>query len=424
MSDILEYYGLEQGVPNIGALLMVKDEEKRIEITLQSIKNYVQALIIYDTGSVDNTINVIREFSEKNKLNLYIKRGTFIDFAASRNEALQFAETVAVHYLLLLDSSDELQGGNALVKTAKQYFEKENNAFYLCQKWYSGSVNTYFNIRLIKNNSGFRYFGVVHEYIKDTLSQTTEPRFTCPKIPEIVLYQDRTQDGNKSYNRFSRDRELLLREHENNPKEPRTLFYLAQTFECLKDYENALKYAILRLGVIGYEEERFHSLMRCGDCCVKLNREWSESMSWYLKAVEEFARAEPLVKIADYYRNKQMYYLAFMYIDYACKLKMPETNLFVDSYVYNYYRWHLMSVIGFYVSEMEKGKAACLKAIEQGVNKEQDLKNLSYYNTNSQSSERETFVQSTLQELKHKFPNIPQQKLLKRAVAKWKKRKN
>jgi glycosyltransferase involved in cell wall biosynthesis len=424
-TTILDYYTIEDGTPSIGALLMVKDEEKRIHVTLDSIKNYIKALIVYDTGSTDNTVNIIKSFAEKNKINLYLKHGTFTDFAVSRNESLEFAETVPVTYLLLLDCNDELQGGEFLIKTAKQYLNKDNNAFYIGQKWFSGDkTNTYYNLRFIKNRNSFRYFGVVHEYLKDTLSSTDAPRFECPKIKEIVLYQDRTLDGNKSFLRFSRDKELLLNEYKNNPTDTRTLFYLAQTCECLQQYEDALKYSILRLELIGYDEELFHSLLRCGDSCMKLGRDWTESMSWYMKAVEKFSRAEPLVRITDYYKEKQLFNLAYMFIDYACKLKFPENcNLFVDKHIYDYYRWHLMSVIAFYVGEMEKGKSACLKAIEQGVNKELDMKNLNYYNNSEQVSEREVFMRNTINMLKSKFPNIPQQKLLKRATSMWKNKK-
>ena len=97
-----EFYSLDFNKPTIGMVMMVKNESKRIEVSLQSVLGIVDALIIYDTGSEDNTIEIIKKFSEKNKINLYIKFGIFTNFSESRNVCLSFAETVDVHYFLLL----------------------------------------------------------------------------------------------------------------------------------------------------------------------------------------------------------------------------------------------------------------------------------------------------------------------------------
>jgi glycosyltransferase involved in cell wall biosynthesis len=61
----------------IAALIMVKNEEKSIEVTLNSIKNHIKHVIVYDTGSTDNTINIIKNTCEKNNQTLYLKNGTF-----------------------------------------------------------------------------------------------------------------------------------------------------------------------------------------------------------------------------------------------------------------------------------------------------------------------------------------------------------
>ena len=77
---IKHFYETDKNSPTLGILLMVKNEEKRIEITLNSIKTIADTIIIYDTGSEDNTINIIEKFCEINKINLLLKKGTFIDF--------------------------------------------------------------------------------------------------------------------------------------------------------------------------------------------------------------------------------------------------------------------------------------------------------------------------------------------------------
>jgi hypothetical protein len=73
--------------------------------------------------------------------------------------------------------------------------------------------------------------------------------------------------------------------------------------------------------------------------------------------------------------------LSFSFLSIACKLEYPEKSiLFVDKYMYNYGRWHLMGAIAFYCGDQykEDGRRACEKAI-QSMNKDIDKNNLKFY---------------------------------------------
>lgn len=446
MSEIIkkEYYTLDKNKPTLGLLMMVKNEEKRLQVSLDSVVGQVDALIFYDTGSTDKTIEIIENFAEKHKINLYLKHGTFVDFSISRNVSLDFADTVDVKYLLLLDCNDELQCGDNLKPLLKNFADKDSTAFLVCQQWWCGQLDKYYNVRLVKARCGWRYRGSVHEFMQDTLSETDQPRFQVMRLPDnIVLYQDRTKDDDKSGKRFKRDRELLLRDHKADPKEPRTLFYLAQTCQCLGLQDEALYYSKLRLDQQGFAEERFHSYIRCGMASMALGHIWADCMKWFIRAYEEFQRAEPLIKIADYYRQlagiavkqgiptNNLWRIAYMYTEEACQLTYPEhCILFVDKGIYDYYRWHVMGVVAFYVGKHAEGKEACLKAIANGNNKDVDKNNLQFYVDEEKKTEnkqpeqpltKKQFITKTVDELRKQFPNIPQVQLVKRATAIWKK---
>ena len=405
MSDFKkEFYSLDFNNSTIGMVMMVKNESKRIEVSLKSVLGIVDALIIYDTGSEDDTIEIIKKFSEKNKINLYIKFGTFTNFSESRNICLNFAETVDVHYFLLFDCNDELQEGKELKKFSKEYFLKEENGFLVCQHWYSGKNDKYFNIKFIKARTGWKYYGVVHEYLKNDIIQNKITRVT----KNIIIYQDRTKDDDKSLKRFSRDKILLLEEYKKNPLCSRTLFYLAQTCECLKQYEDCLYFSKLRLELGGFEEELFHSYMRCAESSFYLGHEWSIVMGWYLKAFEKYHRVEPLIKIANYYRSTNNWIASYMFCKQACDLEYPENAiLFVDNVLYEYYRWHLMGIICFYLKKYDEGKQCCRKAIEQKNDLEINLKNLQFY--------LDIEIQNKVTELKIKFPKCTESQLKKKA---------
>lgn len=425
-----EYHTLSREKPTIGLLMMVKNENKRLQVSLDSVvgpkgEKWVDAIIIFDTGSTDNTVEIIETFCEKHKINLYLIQGDFVDFSTSRNVSLDWADTVDVHYLLLLDCNDELRGGNHLKNYAKMMMDKPTTGWLVCQQWWSGKHDKYFNVRFVRNRSGWRYRGRVHEWLKDTSVEGPEPKSPLFRMPEdIVLYQDRTADDDKTKKRFRRDYKLLLQDHKDNPKEPRTVFYLAQTCQCLGKHDETFYYSKLRISLGGFEEERFHSFLRCGESVQKLGHDWENVLPWYIKAFEHSERVEPLVKIGKYYSSKNKWYMTYLFLQRAAQISYPrQCILFVDKGAYDYDRWHLLGICCYYVGDCKLGKEACLKAISE-KNHERDKLNLKFYIDKDKEVKetRRQFVERVTAELEKNNPNLSAKQLTRQANNIWKKR--
>lgn len=415
-------------VPHIALLMMLKNEQKRLLVSLKSVIGIVKSLVIYDTGSTDNTIQILKDFSSENDIELRLKQGEFVNFSVSRNVSLDFADSFNdIDFLLLLDCNDELQGGDKLLKLATEHLNTDFNAFLICQHWWSGKYDKYFNTRFLRSKSEWRYKGSVHEYLANMNKDRNGTVFKSPD--DIILYQDRTQDDDKTSKRFVRDKTLLLADYKQNPTEPRTLFYLAQTCACLKQKEEAFYYYKLRSELEGFQEEKFHAYLRAGNLSQQLCHDWYDTLSYYMKAVEHSNRAEPLIRIADHYNKQKNWILAFHFSQWACSLEYPkDAILFVDKYDYEYTRWHLLGIVAYYCGKYEEGKNACLKAIEKGLNTELDKSNLKFYtdklNENpviQENINKKQFIENSVKELQ-KTSNMTTKQLEKLALKKWKNR--
>lgn len=415
---------------HLALLMMVKNEEKRILVSLESIKDVVNSVVIYDTGSVDSTIDIITKFCKAHSLPLRLKQGEFVDFSTSRNESIEFAETFDdIDYLLLMDCNDELRGSNELL----EFLKKDDlcSAYMIQQQWLAcNNLITYYNVRLIKSRFNWRFKGVVHEYIYNTKS---ERLLGYPKCPDnIILYQNRNLDDDKSQKRFIRDQDLLLQEHLKNPDDPRTVFYLAQTYGCLRNHEKAYEYYLKRSKQIGFFEEVYHSHFRLGESGGYIGLPWETLQQHYLDSLSIMERVEPLIKLAEHYREKKQWFTSFMFINQACNLPHPICSLNYDKYAYDYQRYHLMGIIAWYCGRYNEGIDAIRKLLINKPDSEIDLANLKFYEDalkekeakNKPEEKNETtkkkFISNKMSELKVLNPSLTQKQLEKKALMNYK----
>lgn len=345
---------------SIAVTMIVKNESKRILITLESVKNYINSLIIYDTGSTDNTIDIIKTFSQTNNLPLHLKQGIFENFSKTRNELLDFADTIPnIDFLLLMDCNDELKNGDKLTQLLKN--TKNTSAFLIRQEWWYGESTSFFNIRLIRPKHNWKYVGSVHEVLINK-----NPDILPTTLSDVYIFQDRTQDDNKTAKRFQHDIKMLENDLVEKPNDPRTLFYLAQTYSCLDNHSEAYYFYKQRiLQENGFWEEISFSLFKCGELSELLNLPWETSLGWYMKCYEYYPKVEPLIKIVNHYMSTKKWALAYTFCNLAIETEFPEKcSLFITKTYYDYTRYHLMGIIGWYNNKKDDGIKNCKKAIE------------------------------------------------------------
>lgn len=361
----------------LAAFMMVKNEENRVTVTLDSVKDIADHIVIFDTGSTDTTVEVVRKWCHDNRKILHLLEDTFVDFSTSRNQGLEFTETIEeVDWIILLDCNDEVKNSSILRTVCEKIDKTHYTAVMISQEWLAGSNTTkYHNVRVIRPRVGWRYKGAVHEY----LEQASAPPDHIFKAYQVVFYQDRNADNDgKTNSRFKRDKEILLAEVEKDPSDARSMYYLGQTCECLCQWEEAINYYEKRAEMLnGFYEERYTALYHRGRCFERLMR--PDTVNAYLKAYALDRRCEPLVKIGNLYQDKKDHRSAVLFYKEACQIHYPDRILFVDKNMYDYERYHRLGISAYYAEEYFLGYVACQKAIETGGNRPLDISNLKFY---------------------------------------------
>jgi glycosyltransferase involved in cell wall biosynthesis len=139
----------------LSVVMIVKNEEKHLDTCLKSVKG-VDEIIVLDTGSVDNTIEVAKTYTSK-VYNDYRWRD---NFSEARNHALGKATG---DWVLSIDADEELM---TPVKDVKKIIEKADKdgvkAIDITQ--YSGSYSNKFP-RIFKKCPEVYWSGAIHNHL-------------------------------------------------------------------------------------------------------------------------------------------------------------------------------------------------------------------------------------------------------------------
>jgi hypothetical protein len=301
----------------------------------------------------------------------------FIDFATSRNRALEIAEEKFPNaaFFLMIDAEWYMKNVEGLIDFCKKHLFDNCPSYAL--RIVAPGIDLY-AYRLMKNNFRARFFGKVHEVL---LPQSGE------KVPEEIYFEYHpAENGRKSSKqRWLRDRDLLLKQFAENPCDSRAAFYLAQTYECLGEFHDAYNIYLYRSKLPGWDEENYETFYRLGRVANELSKTdehftWDMAFNYYCTAFKMRPhRAEPLIQIAEHYWPDNIP-LCFLFAKRALDLPYPENEvLFVNNVIYNYCRYEIISKSAWSVGEYELGEYATREALKAYPNVAHLLRNLDCY---------------------------------------------
>lgn len=316
--------------------MIVKNESAIITRLFDSVLNIIDTYCICDTGSTDNTIELITEYFKNKNITGKIIQEPFIDFSHNRNISLQGCNGLS-DYILLMDADMSL---NLKTFTKDDLFN--GDVFYILQ----GTEDFYYyNVRIIKNEvSKYKYLCPTHEYL-------SYPNDSIVKyLNKDKIFINDIGDGGCKTNKFERDVTLLTKSLLYEPTNARYLFYLANSYKNLNQYDKAINTYEKCIIHEKYEDEKWQCYYSIGNIYDHLKNYELAIYNW-LQAFEiNPLRIENLYKIIKYYRNNEKYKLAYMFYNIAIKLVpyKKDNFLFLENDVYNYLLDYEYSIIAYY----------------------------------------------------------------------------
>lgn len=353
--------------------MIVKNEAKIITRLLESVESIIDGLVICDTGSSDNTIEIIQNWASSKGMLCKVIEDTWVNFGTNRTNAINYAKEYLKDtnnklddwYLLFLDADMQLIIESSFDKN------KLEHQVYSIKQGHDNSFE-YFNIRLVRADVNMKYMAPTHEYleignIKDTILSS-------------LMIND-IGDGGAKHDKFERDIKLLTEALKLEPENPRYLFYLANSYYDIYDYTSAKKWYEARYNVGGWDEERWYAKYKWGLCLLKLSS-IKDAEEILIEAFQERPwRAEPIFALAQYYHEKNDHVRAYMYASLAVKVKSTKNDkLFIDKNANGGNGpIEIISVHAYYLGFFTEGKYYTEKLIIAYPEIEQYKKNLEFY---------------------------------------------
>jgi len=330
--------------PSLCLNMIVKNEGKIITRLLDSVSTIIDSYCICDTGSTDDTVEIITEFFKKRGIPGKVVQEPFKDFGYNRTFALNACKNLPnADYLLLLDADMIFQLNPQVSPTDFKKMLKEE-AYYIFQ---GTNHHFYKNTRIVKNNKGITYWGVTHEYVNlpSGCNQSI--------IDRSVVFINDVGDGGSKANKFTRDIELLKNGLIEIPNNDRYTFYLANTYHDSGQHDLAIETYTKRIQIGGWIEEIWYSYYRIGKCYYHKGEHDKAIIAWMEGYNAYPNRIENLYEIVKHYRCNGKNTLAYGFYLLANKSMQTYPSrdfLFTENDVYEYKLDYEFTIIGYYVN--------------------------------------------------------------------------
>lgn len=321
----------------IAALLIVKDsddEAEHLERCLHSISKHVDAIYINvnrpkGTPESEKIRSVLsnaawREHDSESALIEWFESEWHGNFAEKRNEVL---DKIPAEYewIIWLDADDTVDKPEKIRKVAEvsQNFDCIFVDYDYDHDEYGNLDTVHLVGRLFKNNGSHRWNEktIIHE----TLIETRGVTQGMTKDFKVIHHAE----PERQQRSFERNIELLeeQRKREAADPDPRTLFYLANSYVGIGEFDAARNLYTEYLQLSGWEQERAVALTKLGQ--IFLDEEnHTEARNCFARALgEDPSNPDPRVELGSLEITLGQFNKARAHLEYVEKMELDQTTL-------------------------------------------------------------------------------------------------
>jgi len=208
-SQVQELKLLKKALRNrqtISACMIVKNEEELLPQCLNSIRNWVDEIIVVDTGSTDRTVEIAESFGARVFHQEWTK-----DFSFHRNYSIDQATG---DWIFIIDADEEFVENDlaSLRRSLSQdkYRIISINVYNLDQD--TGQVTSFLpSVRFFRRDAEFRYDGIVHNQLQYDLDEE------ILRLGIRLNHYGYNLSAEKMQRKMARSRELLEKQLTDDP---------------------------------------------------------------------------------------------------------------------------------------------------------------------------------------------------------------
>ena len=408
--------------------MIVKNESSIICKTLENLCSYIifDYWVISDTGSTDNTKELIINFFKEKNIKGELVEHVWEDFGTNRTHALNAAFN-KTDYLLIFDADDEIIGKFILpdgigkqpdtIKKQPNGIGKQPDTIKKLNEIESLKIDAYklkfgpdfiyYRILIVNNRKKWKFEGVLHEYIC--------PEFKSKPIEfdingDYYLISGRTGNRSQNPNKYRDDAIILKNAFTKNLKSEyglacRYAFYCAQSYHHAELNNESITWYKKCLELDNWHQEKYYSCLNLGEIYLLpefLNTEMA--LNYYLKSTEyDSERIEGIIYAMNILRtqnkHKEINELYHKYKNYSKKL---EGKLFITQSHYMDELEYNNAISANFTEDLLSGYICCKKILINKIISYDKLKHiLSYLNVYENFLEQDKYSYNLFYSINH-----------------------